>query len=116
MTNQEILPSGDSSIEEVASGQRLIIYSILVNLGTFVLRILVGDIGALLGIVAIVLAIVGLLKLASGLGYSVGVKILLIVLAFIPLINILMLVMVNARATSALRAAGYTVGLLGARK
>ena len=108
-----------ASIEKVASGQKLIIYSILANLGLFVLSALLGDIAGLflplVGIAAITLAILGLVRVTSGLGNPTSSLIIFIVLVFVPLVGLLMLVVVNARATRALRAAGYQVGLLGAR-
>ena len=104
------------AIEDVADGQRMIIAAILLNIVTAVLVTTAGEIFGLVGLGALLLAIVGLVKLADGLGYSLGIKILLIVLTFFPLISLVMLLIVNGRATEALKAAGYTVGLLGARK
>ncbi|MBI4568488.1 MAG: hypothetical protein HY719_08820 [Planctomycetes bacterium] len=106
----------DSAIEKVANGQRFVIYAILVNLATVGLRVAIGDAGALLGIVAVVLAIVGLHRLSDGLGYSASKKVLIIVLACVPLVNLIVLVLVNSRATQALKASGYKVGLFGATR
>jgi hypothetical protein len=105
-----------TSIEKVATGQKLIIYAILVNFLTMGLVAAFGDIAALLGIVAIVLSLAGLMRLGSGLHYSTGKKILLVLLMFVPLISIITLAILNSRATKALRAAGYRVGLLGASR
>ena len=109
-------PSDDPALEDIATGQRMIIYAILINVMALVLRNQLGNIWALLGIPAVVLAIVGLLRLADGLQYSSSRKTLLIVCAFIPIVSLVMLALVNARATTTLRMAGYKVGLLGARK
>ena len=108
--------SEEASMENLASGQRMIIYAILLNLVSAVLRVTLGDIWFLGGLLAAVLAIIGLVRVAEGLHYSTPVKILLIVLVFLPLVNLVMLVIVNARATEALRKHGYQVGLLGARR
>lgn len=116
MATEQPVPPADPLIEDVASGQRLIIYAILINLAAVALSAAVGDIAGLLALVGVFLAIWGLLRLATGLRYSLGVKIILIVLAFIPLVSLVMLLVVNGRATKALREAGYHVGLLGARK
>jgi hypothetical protein len=62
------------------------------------------------------LAIVGLYRLASGLGYSTGVKVLLFVLMIVPLVSLVTLFYLNSKATPLLRRAGYKVGLLGARR
>ena len=40
----------------------------------------------------------------------------LFILLFLPLINMLVLLRVNSRATKTLREAGYTVGFMGASK
>lgn len=102
---------------EVAKGQRMLILAILVNLGALILR---GALGNSWGVIvpvaaiAVVAAIIGLLRLATGLGYSSWTQALLVILVFVPLISLLMLVMVNGRATKSLRAAGYKVGFLGA--
>jgi hypothetical protein len=105
----------DTLLEQLRSGQKLIIYAILVNflgfLGTgkplYVLAV---------SIVAVVLALVGFFRMAGGFQYSVGAKIALVVTQFIPLINIIVLIVLNTRATKLLRAAGFTVGLLGASR
>jgi hypothetical protein len=47
--------------------------------------------------------------------YSTAVGILLGVLALLPCINLIMLLIVNGKATSVLRAHGIKVGLLGAK-
>jgi hypothetical protein len=103
-------------IQKVASGQKLIIYAILVQLLTVGLQIAFGDIAGLVGIVAIVMSLVGMFRLASGLGYSVAARIVLVILLLVPVIGLITLLVLNSRATKALRGAGYKVGLLGARE
>lgn len=102
-------------IEKVASGQKLIIYAILVNFLTVGLMAVFGDIAGLVGIVAIVMSFVGMFRLTGGLGYSTAAKIFLLILLVVPLVGLITLLVLNSRATKALRAAGYKVGLLGAR-
>ena len=109
-------PASTNAIEEVAEGQRLVIYAILVNILSVALAQLVDPLLGLVGLGAAVLAIIGLLRLAGGMGWSTGIKILLIIVVFLPLLSLVMLLMVNARATERLKAAGYKVGLLGAKK
>lgn len=104
------------NIENVASGQKLIIWAILLNILTYGLVYAIGDIAGLLSIAVIVLSFVGLFKLASGLGYSIAAKIGFIILLIIPLIGLITLLILNSKATKALRAAGYKVGLLGASR
>jgi hypothetical protein len=57
----------------------------------------------------------GILKLCSGLRLGQGHKLLCLVLAFFPLANLVMLAWLNSRAVKQLRAAGWRIGLLGAR-
>jgi hypothetical protein len=104
-------------LSKVASGQRLIIYAILLNLVSLFVKGTAGDVAGLAaGIVATVVALVGLFRLAPGMGYAVGWRVLLAVLMVIPLIGLITLVILNSRATKALRAGGYKVGLLGASR
>ncbi len=117
MTSQNPqVASSEQQIEKVASGQKLIIYAILVNFLTIGLQAAVGEIAGLLAIVAVVMSLIGMFRLASGLGYSTGTKILLVILLLVPLIGLITLLVLNSRATNTLKAAGYKVGLLGARR
>lgn len=118
--------AGDDAYEDeleercwlAAAGQKLAIYGILLNLvvrsiersqaltglGLETISLLV----ALLGVVAVV-------RMASGLGYSQNRKILLMVLSFVPLVNLVQLIVLSINTTRLLRAEGWTVGLFGAR-
>jgi hypothetical protein len=116
MAMESATPTPDDRIDDIADGQRMIIFAILLNIATAIVVTTVAEIFGLIGIGAVVLAIIGLLNVASGLGYSTGVKVLLIVLVFVPIASLLMLVIVNGKATEALKAHGFKVGLLGARK
>jgi hypothetical protein len=71
---------------------------------------------ALLGLATPVLSILGLFAMASALRFSTGAKVLLAIAMLIPLVNLIVMLVLNAKATKALRAGGYTVGLLGATK
>ncbi len=104
------------AMEDIASGQKLIIYAILVQFLTVGLQAAFGGVAGLIGIIAIVMSLLGMFRLASGLGYSIGVIIVLVILLLVPLIGLITLLVLNSRATKALREAGYTVGLLGARR
>lgn len=101
-----------------ASGQKIVIYSILLN---FVLRGLERNnefpqwLMVVLSICVGVYSLVGVVKLCSGLDKGKGQKILFMVLSFFPFANLLSLIYLSRLATKALRAAGWTVGLLGAR-
>jgi hypothetical protein len=108
-----------SPIELVATGQRLLILAVVVNLGVAAVRGAAGDNWAIVGpavVVGALVSIVALMRLATGLGYSSETKGLMVIFAFVPLASLVMLGIVNARATKALRAAGYRVGFFGAER
>jgi hypothetical protein len=122
-THVQSRPSSPSSsasattLAKVASGQRLIIIAILLQVLSAVLKVAVGNpagVGAAL--VGLVLAFVGLFQMAAGLRIAIGWRVLFAVLLLIPLVGLITLVALNSRATRALRAGGYHVGLLGASR
>ena len=101
-----------------AKGQKIVIYSILLN---FLLRAVERS-NALPGIVLDVLfvclavyALIGIVKICSGLGKTQNKKILFMVLSFFPLINLIALVYLSVKTSRVLRGAGWKVGLLGAK-
>lgn len=110
--NDRPQPEG-GDLQQVASGQKLVIYSIIVNVLTMAARHS-GGLALALSLIALVMAIVGILRLCSGFGYATGTKVLLVIGSFVPLINLVILVALSMKATSRLRDAGYKVGLLGA--
>jgi len=113
ISNSEI---GEVAIEQVARGQKLIIYAILINIISIILQIVIHPIIGFVGLISLALSIIGIIKLATGLGSSVLAKIIYIILMIIPLVNLITLLVLNSRATRELRAAGYKVGLMGASK
>jgi hypothetical protein len=106
----------EGRVEDVALGQKLVIYGILINLCAIGLQVVIGPVAGLIGLATIVLSIMGILRLSTGMGWGTGSKVGLIVLMFMPLVNLITLVVVNSRATALLRNNGYKVGLLGASK
>ncbi len=105
---------GASDMHRVARGQKLIVYACVIYLAAMALQVAFGPPANLLNLLALPLALIGLVRLAGGLGYSSLAKVLLVALMLVPIVNLITLLIVNSRATSALRAAGYKVGLLGA--
>jgi len=118
------------TIAQLGSGQKLAIYAIGTYIGTMLVRVLLTRlfkssleeddlflISLLAGaavLVAFVLSVVGQWRMAAGLGISTGLRVLIVILLFIPLMNIVMLLILSSRATRALRQAGYRVGFFGA--
>ena len=110
------LQDGSVRLESIASGQKLVIYAILVYFAVIILQLVVGPIAGVLLLVSMVMGIIGVIRLASGLGKSTASKVIFVVLLFIPLVGLITLLVLNGKATAALRAGGYRVGLLGASR
>src|SRR5262249_42141377 len=112
-------PDSDELEWMLSRGQKIVIYSILLN---FVLRGLdqshvVPDwVSYVLYFCTAAYSLFGVLKICSGLQKSQNMKIVFMVLSYFPLINLIALVYLNVRATRKLRQAGWRVGLLGARQ
>ncbi|HUB90486.1 MAG TPA: hypothetical protein VMA74_12245 [Dyella sp.] len=107
-------PSDSADLQQIASGQKLIIYSILLNVVSISLQRSSGGLALAASLVAIVMSLIGILRLCGGFEYSTGAKVLLVIGSFIPLVNLVILVVLSMKATGRLREAGYKVGLLGA--
>ena len=129
MTTPPPIPRTRSSkIESVRSGQRLILIAILLTFSfnfsstSIALRLAAGNeravliLNGLIGLAAIILSIIGLLRMTSGLSYQIALRIIFCILMIIPLLNLITLVILNSKATTTLRNNGYKVGLLGAEK
>lgn len=105
--------------ELIASGQRTLILGI--GLGFLFNRAinnplmppLAGDVAWLaLGL----LRLKGVTRMSVGLAHSRSWVIALMVMNFVPLVNLLSWIVINVRATKILRAEGYRIGLLGAKR
>ena len=105
----------DEFVLKIMTGQKLIIYAILVYLAVVLLAANAGQIAQLLIIVPLIMSIVGVARISTGMKHPIWWRIVLVILLFIPLINIITLASLSSRATLRLRDAGFKVGLLGAR-
>lgn len=122
------VPGDDSEeMERLAAAQKLVLYAILFYVigifsPSFIAAInprllpVVGTLVPLLVFAAALISLVGIVRLSGALGHSIVVRILLFILMFVPLINLLTLLMLNSRASARLRDGGYRVGLMGASK
>jgi hypothetical protein len=116
----------DERAEKVRTGQRLVIWAILLYFGIAAISAIVNTTQSpalsiifaaitLIGVIAIfVMSLMGIFRIWSGLQTSVPVRVLLLFLLLIPLIGLLTLIAINGRATKFLRQHGYRVGFLGA--
>ena len=104
----------DRSLDDVAYGQKKVIYAILLYFTAAFSAQLLGPIALLAVIFCIPLSWAGIYQMGRGLGYAIWLRILLLVAMLIPLVGLLLLIALSSRATNRLREAGYKVGLLGA--
>ena len=106
-----------AQIEQVRTGQRMAVVAILMNLISVpLLMVPEGElIRAPLVLVAIVLAVLGIVRMSRGLGVNLVVIVLMAMGMVVPLVNLVILLVINARATRFLRGHGYQVGLFGAK-
>ncbi len=127
------LPSASltrDSVRPIASAQKLVIYAIVLNFCAVAVRLVptlvTSDsfvvvaygtycLGLVIALASTVMSLVGVYQLASGLDYAIGWRVLFLLFMFVPLVSLLVLLILNDRATKTLRAAGLQVGLLGAR-
>ena len=121
-------PSGvgpNPEIRKIAVRQKVLLFCILIyivcSLSLFLIPAVAGD-GAneaamLVSLAMLVNGVVGavfVFLLATGV-FGTAIGILLGLLALIPLVGLLVLLLVNGRATRMLRDNGISVGLLGAK-
>jgi hypothetical protein len=104
------------TMQNVAMGQRLMILAIAVNIVAYVVTNAVDPIiGLLVGLGGLALAITGVLRATTGLGFSTSRKAMYVIGLFIPVVALIVLAVVSGEATKVLRANGYEVGFFGAK-
>ncbi|WP_460830105.1 hypothetical protein [Lysobacter humi (ex Lee et al. 2017)] len=103
-------------LDDVAYGQKSIIWAILLYLAAPLL----GALWFFLLIAAILISIglgwSGIYKITRGLRYPLWARLLCLAAMLVPLVSLLALLFLNNRATARLKQAGFSVGLLGARR
>jgi hypothetical protein len=104
-------------LEQVKGGQKLVIYALLAYIAAMLMRGAgLGPFSLVAALSALGMGLVGVYRLSSGLSYSMVVRVIFLILMFVPLVGLLVMLRLNANATTRLRAAGYRVGLLGASR
>jgi hypothetical protein len=110
----DVASESAADLGRVMSGQRLVLYAALAHLLSLPLQAAAGAFASLaLSLVALVLSIFGIVRLGGGLGMLSVTKLVLSLLMFVPLANLIALLVLNRRATRVLREAGHVVGWLG---
>lgn len=104
----------------VAKRQRELLWIILFGIGLYVLALGFAGVSPAMAIVAGLLyllfqlaSIIQIVRLAAALQTSLGLRIVYILLLFIPLLNLFVLLLVSGQANSVLKAAGVRVGFMG---
>lgn len=105
----------NSLLDDLASGQKLVIYAILLYFVVAFLRTVVGPIAILALLICMVMSWTGIYKITGGLSYPLWWRVVLLVLMLVPLVGLVVLASLSAKSTARLRKAGYSVGLLGVR-
>lgn len=117
----------DGSIVQVAKTQRwllfIILFHILFNIA-YVVFVAKGDpknpsglalVIQILALPLLIATLVALVMLMNAMKRPLVSVVLAAIAMFIPLVNLIVLLVVNQRATGTLKAAGYKVGLMGAK-
>jgi hypothetical protein len=118
-----------NNIVLISDGQRFVLISILINLVLYSIRISVfgiqrmpdsSDLVSVLMTGSIlltgVLSIIGIEKMAKGMGFNSATKSLCYIISFIPVFSIGMLIRINTQATKILRQYGLRVSAFGVAK
>jgi len=113
-----------AGLKSVALAQRRVLSAILANIGVTGLAYATQGAGSIspamsiaviaLYICVVVFQVVAMVGLSNALGGSVGSAILVGISCFIPCVSLIVLLMLNGKATKALQASGIKVGVMGA--
>lgn len=101
-------------LNRVASGQRLVVIAVLIELGLLVLGGFMRPLVLPIALACSIVTIVGVVRATGALGSHPVARVLYALGMMVPLLNLLVMLRVSSRCTRVLREAGYRVGLLGA--
>ncbi len=107
----------DDSLANLVSAQKLAIYGMLGYLAVMALGVvpLLAIVQVAVFVLVFVTICVATAKIGRALGAGWFVTILYLLCMLIPLIGLLVLAVLNSRATKRLKAGGYEVGFLGVK-
>jgi len=103
-------------LDDVAYGQKNVVYSILLYFFAAATLKLFGILALFAFIICIGLSWSGIYRITRGLKYPFWLRVVFLALMLLPVIGLLILLFLNNRATVRLKKAGFSVGLLGARR
>ncbi len=99
----------------IARWQKFLLWGVLLNLTTVALTMAVHPAFGLINFLIAIALIVLVANLGAALGDNVVSRILYCIGLLLPLISLVILVVLNQRATNILKAHGIPVGFMGAR-
>jgi hypothetical protein len=104
------VPYNNAEILDIAKRQKTIIWLILLSIPAYIAAVVVPFLPLVVGIISLLF----IYQLAVALKETSPW--LYVVLGLIPCVSVIALLVINSRATSALKTGGVHVGLMGARK
>ena len=109
-------PRAATQMQKAALGLTLFMWAAAAFLVSIFATMGSAELGTLISFAAFVLGLAAMLLMGQGLGFQ-GIGLLFAVVAvFIPVVNIIALLVVASRAMQALKAAGYRIGFMGAKR
>lgn len=81
-----------------------------------ILQFVIPPIVLMVALTSVGVSIFGIITLTTALQYYIVVRILLCIIAFVPLVGLIMLLLLNSRPNKLLSENGYKVGFLCATK
>ena len=105
-----------ASPRRLASGRRIANLCLLSWLASAAFRVIHPPASTLFFLCVTIASVMAVVRMASNFPTPVRYHALLVAASFIPVINLLPLVMLSMRASRALRAAGFDVGMLDAQE
>lgn len=114
----DVAPDDSESLESlnlVARGQRHVMFALLAQIVASGFMGVQPVVGGVLVLAAFLYGVIAVVRLASALGDSVVSRVLFCLGLLLPLLSLIVLAVLSARASKRLRAAGFKIGFLGAK-
>lgn len=105
-----------TAIEKVALGLTLVLWAAGALLLAIVTAALEKQVAGIFNLACFLLALGGVVLMAWGQGLPVVVRVVLAMLMFVPIVNLVIVLVMAARAMKALKASGYRVGFMSVRR
>ncbi|MDH5629962.1 MAG: hypothetical protein OEY96_07375 [Gammaproteobacteria bacterium] len=110
-----IREKNETRLNLLSVGQKMMIYGIIIEFSSLALINFLPYLVGVVIAVGLMITLAGIILVYYILEFHVAAKILYLLLLFVPLINLLVILSLNSRATKMLKEAGYTIGFFGAK-